>query len=76
MHMQKMSDYVPANQAAAILGISAETLRYWRFSGKHLDALTPYVYVNRKVYYKRTDVERFVDANMTAVFQRHDESLA
>lgn len=64
MHTQKMSDYVAASQAAAILGISAETLSYWRYIGKHLDLLPPYTFVNRRIFYKRADVEKFVEASM------------
>lgn len=76
MHPQTISDYVGASEAAAILGISVETLRYWRYSSKHLDTLTPYVFVNRRVYYKRVDVQRFFDTSMTAAVNQYDESLA
>lgn len=65
MHTQKMSDYVAASQVAVMLGVSVETLRHWRYAGKHLDLLPPYAFVNRRIFYKRTDVERFVEASMT-----------
>ena len=60
-------DYITAKETAAILGISVETLRFWRYTSKHTKALTPYAHISRRVFYKRDDVQRFSDLSMTAI---------
>ncbi len=54
-----MNDYISAAEAAGIIGISAETLRFWRYAGKHIETLKPHTHVSRRIYYKRTDVTSF-----------------
>lgn len=44
-------------EAAEVLRIAAITLHRWRNSGKG----PPYVEMGRKVYYRRTDLDRWVE---------------
>jgi DNA-binding transcriptional MerR regulator len=66
MRLPQNSEYVPAKEAAAILGVSPETLRFWRYSGKYKDMLPPFTHISRQIFYKKTDVERFSEMSMTA----------
>ncbi|SCX29990.1 Helix-turn-helix domain-containing protein [Pseudomonas sp. NFACC25] len=54
-----MSEYIRAEDAATILGVSADTLRFWRYAGKHMDKIPPHKHISRRVFYKRDDVVRF-----------------
>ena len=54
-----MSDYINPRQAADILGVSADTLRFWRYSGKHAKDIPAHKHISRRVFYKRDDVLRF-----------------
>lgn len=56
-----MSKYLNSREAAEIIGVSHETLRFWRYTGKFLDKIPPQRHVSRRVFYKRTDVENFVE---------------
>ena len=67
MRMPHTSEYIAAKEAASILGVSADTLRFWRYSEKYKDKLTPYVHISRRVFYKKVDVERFAEMSMTAI---------
>lgn len=67
MRLPQMGDYIAAKEATSILGVSIETLRFWRLKGKYKDEPTPYLHISRRVFYKREDVERFVEASLTAV---------
>ncbi|MGV8865108.1 MAG: helix-turn-helix domain-containing protein [Pseudomonas sp.] len=66
MRLPHNSDYIPAKEAAAILGVSPETLRFWRYNGKHKDMLPPFAHISRQIFYKKSDVERFSEMSMTA----------
>ncbi|WP_426212449.1 helix-turn-helix domain-containing protein [Pseudomonas sp. TWR2-1-1] len=67
MRMPADVDYITAKETASILGVSVDTLRFWRYTGKHTKALTPYANISRRVFYKRDDVQRFFDSSMTAI---------
>lgn len=54
-----MSDYLNPGQTAEILGVSVETLRFWRYSKKHVDQIPAHKHISRRVFYKRADVVRF-----------------
>jgi predicted site-specific integrase-resolvase len=54
-----MSEYLNTRQAAGILGVSHETLRFWRYTGKHTDKIPAHKHISRKVFYKRADVMSF-----------------
>lgn len=54
-----MSEYINPREAADILGVSADTLRFWRYSGKHVEQIPAHKHISRRVFYKRADVERF-----------------
>lgn len=54
-----MSEYLNPREAAEILGLSAETLRFWRYSGKFKNDLPAHKHLTRRVFYKREDVLRF-----------------
>ena len=66
MRLPQNSDYVPAKEAAAILGLPPETLRFWRDTGKYKDMLPPFMHISRQIFYKKSDVERFSEMSMTA----------
>ncbi|MNO88701.1 Helix-turn-helix domain protein [compost metagenome] len=67
MRLPLNSDYISAKEAASMLGVSVETLRFWRFQGKYKDMLAPYLHISRRVFYKKVDVERFSEMSMTAI---------
>lgn len=67
MRMPTDSDFITAKETAAILAVSIETLRSWRYTGKHKENLTAYSHFSRRVFYKRDDVLRFADLSMTAI---------
>lgn len=54
-----MSEYINPDQAAEILGVAKDTLRFWRFTGKHAEQIPAYKSISRRVFYKREDVVRF-----------------
>lgn len=54
-----MSEYINPGQAAEILGVSVQTLRFWRFSKKHCEHIPAHTHISRRVFYKREDVMRF-----------------
>jgi hypothetical protein len=54
-----MSEYITPEQAADILGFKADTLRFWRYAGKHTEQIPAYKSISRRVFYKRDDVIRF-----------------
>lgn len=64
MRMPTATDYVTAKEAAGILGVSIETLRFWRFSGKHKTAIPAFMHISRRIFYKRQDVHNFVETAM------------
>lgn len=53
------NEYMNPREAAIVLGISAETLRTWRSSGRFRDELPALKHITRRVFYKREDVMRF-----------------
>lgn len=67
MRTSATGDFISAKETAAILAVSVETLRFWRYTGKHKEYLTPYAHISRRVFYKRDDVLRFSDLSMTAI---------
>lgn len=67
MRMPTTGDFISVKETAAILGVSVETLRSWRYTGKHRETLTPYAHISRRVFYKRDDVLSFSDSSMTAI---------
>ena len=66
MRLPHDSNYIPAKEAAAILGVSPETLRFWRHTGKYKDMLPPFAHISRRIFYKKADVEHFSEMSMTA----------
>jgi DNA-binding transcriptional MerR regulator len=64
MKMPTATDYVTSKEAADILGISTETLRFWRYSGKHSQSMPAYMHISRRIFYKRDDVHNFVETEM------------
>jgi len=51
--------FIPAKSAAHLLGLSVNTLRSWRYSGKYAEALKPHTSVTGRVFYKEQDVRKF-----------------
>ncbi len=66
MRLPQNSSYISAKEAAAILGVSPETLRYWRYTGKYKDMLPPFMHISRQIFYKKADVQSFSEMSMTA----------
>lgn len=56
-----MSEYINPGQAAEILGVAVDTLRYWRHSRKHVQEIPAHKHISRRVFYKRDDVLRFAE---------------
>ncbi|RJX74028.1 helix-turn-helix domain-containing protein [Pseudomonas sp. LS-2] len=52
-----MSEYINPREAALMLGVSHETLRFWRYTGKFHDKIPHKKHISRRIFYKRTDVE-------------------
>jgi len=52
-------EYVSPWDAADILGVSVDTLRFWRYTNQHAEFIPAYYNVSRRVFYKRFEVERF-----------------
>ncbi|ALQ02556.1 MULTISPECIES: helix-turn-helix domain-containing protein [Pseudomonas] len=67
MRLPLNSDYISAKEAAAILGVAPDTLRFWRCQGKHKDMLPPFKHLSRQIFYKKADVERFGEMSMTPI---------
>lgn len=67
MRLPQSSDYVPAKEAAAILGVSPETLRFWRHKGKYRDMLPAFEHISRRIFYKKADVERLSEMSMSPI---------
>ena len=60
----EVPELMTAQQAARLLGISAETLRKWRAKRKCL----PYVRVGRHIRYKACDVAAFIERGVVDVY--------
>ncbi|WP_054890299.1 helix-turn-helix domain-containing protein [Pseudomonas sp. NBRC 111129] len=52
-------EFLSADEAAAVLGVSKETLRFWRYTNKHVDEIPPHKHVSRRIFYRTADVMRF-----------------
>lgn len=52
-------EYVSPWDAAEILGVSVETLRFWRYTKRHAEFISAYYNASRRVFYKRSEVEFF-----------------
>jgi hypothetical protein len=50
---------IPPADAAEILGVTAATLNIWRCTKRYP---LPYIKIGRKVMYRLSDVEAFIDA--------------
>jgi excisionase family DNA binding protein len=48
-------------EAARYLGLAAQTLASWACSGRYQ---LPYVKLGRRVYYRRHDLDAFIEANL------------
>jgi predicted DNA-binding transcriptional regulator AlpA len=55
-----MTEYLLPNQLASHWGVSANTLRKWRWEGKG----PRFVKLGRKVVYRRTDIDAFANAQL------------
>lgn len=54
-----MNNYITPGEAAEILGVAVDTLRFWRYAGKHTKQIPAYKNISRRVFYKREDVLSF-----------------
>lgn len=61
MEIQKVTgrEFISADEAAAVLGVSKETLRFWRYTNKHVEQIPPLKHVSRRIFYRTADVVRF-----------------
>ena len=57
-----------ARQVSEMLNIPMRTLERWRYERANL----PYVNFGGKTYYRRTDIERFINANLHPVREGRD----
>lgn len=67
MRLPFNSDYIHAKEAASMLGVSPETLRFWRHTGKFKDILPPFKHISRQIFYKKADVESFSEMSMSPI---------
>ena len=51
-------------QAAQLLGVQVQTLAIWASTGRYA---LPFVKVGRSVRYRRSDLERFLEARTSAI---------
>ncbi len=58
-----LSDFVEAPAAAEAVGVSASTLASWRARRQHL----PFYRIGRRVFYKRTDLDAFIEGGRVTV---------
>ncbi|MDM9588307.1 helix-turn-helix domain-containing protein [Pseudomonas asiatica] len=52
-------EFLSADEAALVLGVSKETLRFWRYTNKHVDEIPPLKHVSRRIFYRTADVMKF-----------------
>ena len=69
--MNNQEILVRASRAAALLGSSLETLRWWTRKG-----LLRRVTIGRSVYYERAELERFIDEHRDAKKERRPDGAA
>ncbi len=58
-----MDELLNSEQAAQILGIKPQSLAVWRLHGENL----PFVKVGRLVRYRRSDIEKWLEAQTVPV---------
>lgn len=54
-----MNEYMNPHEAADILGVKAETLRFWRHTGKFMKQIPAHKHISGRIFYKREDVINF-----------------
>ncbi|WP_145128053.1 helix-turn-helix domain-containing protein [Pseudomonas sp. URMO17WK12:I11] len=61
MEIKKVArqEFMSADEAAAVLGVSKETLRFWRYTNKHVEEIPPLKHVSRRIFYRTADVMKF-----------------
>ncbi|HGY9638090.1 TPA: helix-turn-helix domain-containing protein [Pseudomonas putida] len=53
------NEFLTADEAAAVLRVSKETLRFWRYTNKHTQEIPPLKSVTRRIFYRTADVVKF-----------------
>ena len=61
MESQPATDRLTEQQAAEVLGCKASSLATWRSTKRHR---IPYVKIGRLIYYRRRDLDRWIDAQV------------
>jgi hypothetical protein len=52
-------EFLDVHETADALGVSKETLRFWRYTNKHATEIPALKHVSRRVYYRTQDVVAF-----------------
>lgn len=60
------SNRLTAKQAASILGVSEDTLAVWRCTKRYP---LPYIKIGRKVFYRASDIETFINNRTVLIGQ-------
>jgi len=58
-----MSELLTAEETGRLLGVKPQSLAIWRMNEENL----PFIKVGRLVRYRRSDIERWLDAQTVAV---------
>ncbi len=58
-----MTELLTTEEAARILGVKPQSLAVWRLHGENL----PFVKVGRLVRYRRSDIEKWLEAQTVTV---------
>ena len=60
-----MNDRLSNKEAAEYLGVATNTLNVWRTINRWPDL--PYIKIGNKIFYRKTDVDKFLDARVHGV---------
>jgi len=71
MHNNFNINILTPNKVAEILGVTVGTLSVWRATKRYP---LPYIKIGRKVFYKASDIEKFITARTFLDDQLDDES--
>ena len=62
--MHTLRDNISPKEAANLLGVTAGTLSVWRCTKRYS---LPYVKIGRRVMYRLSDIEAFIDSNLVSI---------
>ncbi len=63
-----LQESLPRDEAAPYIGVEVSTMASWAHTGKHRDVL-PFAMIGKKAYYKKADLDRFVESRFSVSAQ-------